>query len=89
MRPGRTPVTGAERVSVGAVRIELAALTKTRYVDVLGGEEEDVDADTQLDALLGGRAVERVLGNEEGLLLVRAVELVVLAMLERTGTNCG
>lgn len=57
--------------------------TKSGSVDVLRGEEEEVDSDAGLDALLGRNSVERVLRAEERLLLVGAVELVVLAVFER------
>ncbi len=59
------------------------------HVNVLRGEEEDVDADARVDALLGSSTIEPVLRNEEVLFLVGAVEFGVLTMLERTRPDGG
>lgn len=61
--------------------------TESRRVDVLRREQEEVDADSGLDALFRGDAVERILGNEECLLLLRAVELAVFTVLESSETD--
>lgn len=74
-----------EKVAAGETRKN----TESRRVDVLGGEEEEVDSDAGFDALLGADAVEGVLREEEGLLLVGTVQLGILAVLERAGTDGG
>lgn len=90
MTPGRTPASG--RVSFSDAHRwddEFKPLTEACHINVLRREEEDVDTNAQLDALFSRCAIEGVLGDEEGLLLVCAVELVVLAMLERTRADSG
>ena len=88
MIPGRTPGrTGScEQKREPSSKGER---TQTGDVDVLGGEQEQVDSDARLDALLGSGAVEGVLRDEKRLLAVGAVQLRVLAVLERSGADGG
>lgn len=72
-----------EQVAAGETRKD----AESRRVDVLRGEEEEVDSDTGLDAFFRRDAVEGVLRQEESLLLVGAVELGVFAVLERSRTD--
>jgi hypothetical protein len=73
----------------GLAACETGEDAQASNVDILAREEEEVDAEARFGALFGDGAVERLLRRKEGALLVGAVELIVLAMLERAGSDGG
>ena len=64
-------------------RAQRVRLTERGGVDVLRREEEQIDPDAGLHALLCRDTVERILRNEQGLFFLGTVQLAVFTMLER------